>query len=216
MLIASLIFAISISGVADTTELVPAGEEALTIDLELDGYVNGYMDRDRMMTYAGCTLERDAAYTYALLMEAAARDGVYLEPIDCYRTYNEQKAAYNRRCPYTDTPVYDRDPITGEQYQVGSKSIRVCTGPPTARPGYSNHGWGRAVDFSDGRGELGCRDRAFIWLQSNAQRFGWVHPPWAHCGRSTQEPWHWEYASLIEANLLPVLRLDSDLVAVVE
>jgi LAS superfamily LD-carboxypeptidase LdcB len=216
MLIATLAFAISLSGVADTTELVPANQEALTIDLEIDGYRNGYMDRERMMTYDGCTLERDAAYTYALLMEAASRDGIYLEPIDCYRTYNEQKAAWNRRCPYTDQPIYEKDPITGEKFEVGSRSIRICTGPPTAQAGRSNHGWGRAVDFGDGNGTLGCRDRAFIWLQSNAQLFGWVHPPWAHCGRKTQEPWHWEYAGLVEASLLPIAQVNPDLVAVME
>ena len=72
------------------------------------------------------------------------------------------------------------------------------------------------MDFSDGNGTLGCRDRAFIWLQANAQLFGWVHPPWAHCGMSTQEPWHWEYAGLVEASLMPLLRVDTNLVAVIE
>lgn len=208
MFVATLIFAVVLSGAPVSDGLVPAGEEALTIDLVLGDYVNGYMTKDRLMTYEGCTLERDAAYTYALMMEAARLDGVHLVPTDCYRTYWEQKAAYNSRCPYTDTAVYDRDPITGEKYQVGTKNVRVCTGPPTALPGRSNHGWGRAVDFSDGSGELRCKDRAFIWLQSNAQLFGWVHPPWAHCGQKTQEAWHWEYAGLDRADLLPVVTID--------
>ena len=216
MFILSLIFAVSLAGAPGQVEYVPAGSEALTIDLEMDGYVNGYMPSDRMMTFDGCKLERDAAYTYALMMEAAERDGVYLEPIDCYRTYWEQKAAYNRRCPYIDVPIYDIDRITGEKYQVGTQNIRVCSGPKTARAGYSNHGWGRAVDFSDGRGVLGCRDRAFLWLQSNALQFGWVHPPWAHCGMKYQEAWHWEYAGLVDVSLLPLLDLDTDLIHYIE
>ena len=89
MFILSLVFAFSLTGSPATAELVPAGEEALSFDLVLDGYVNGYMTKDRLMTYDGCTLERDAAYTYALLMGAAANDGVYLAPIDCYRTYHQ-------------------------------------------------------------------------------------------------------------------------------
>lgn len=216
MFILSLVLALSLTGSPAATELVPAGEEALSFDLVIDGHKNGYMPQDRLMSFDGCTLERDAAYTYALLMEAAAIDGVHLEPIDCYRTFGEQKAAYNRRCPNVDTPVYERDLITGEQVEVGTKSARVCSGPPTARPGYSNHGWGRAVDFSGGNGALGCSDRAFIWMQSNASDFGWVHPPWAHCGRVTAEPWHWEYASLIDVNLLPTVGISTALEGILE
>jgi hypothetical protein len=216
MFILSLIFALSLTGPPAATELLPAGEEALSFDLVIDGYKNGYMKKDRLMTFNGCTLERDAAYTYALLMEAATNDGVYLAPIDCYRSFNEQKAAYDRRCPYVDTSVYESDPITGEQVEVGIESVRICSGPPTARAGYSNHGWGRAVDFSDGNGTLGCRDRAFIWMQSHASEFGWVHPPWAHCGRVTAEPWHWEYASLIDVNLLPTVGISPALEGVLE
>ena len=32
--------------------------------------------------------------------------------------------------------------------------MRVCSGPLTAPPGESNHGWGRAVDFKDNRNIL--------------------------------------------------------------
>ena len=216
MFFLSLIFAVSLTGSPAPTELVPAGEEALSFDLVIDGYQNGYMTKDRLMTFNGCTLERDAAYTYALLMEAAANDGVFLAPIDCYRTFHEQKAAFNQRCPYVDTAFYERDPITGDQYEVGTRSVRTCSGPPTARPGYSSHGWGRAVDFTGGSGELGCRDRGFIWLQSNASRFGWVHPPWARCGSVTAEPWHWEYASLIDVNLLPTVGISLNLQGILE
>lgn len=216
MLITTLIVAFSLTGIAGQAELVPAGDEALTIDLELDGYANGNMDRDRLMSLGSCTLERDAAYTYALMMEAAARSDVYLGPIDCYRSYRQQDNAYNRRCPVKTVPIFDTDPITGEIFETGSRSGRVCTGPPIAKAGASNHGWGRAVDFSDGRGVLNCRDRAFLWLQANAYQFGWVLPPWAECGRRTAEPWHWEYAGLAEASLLPLLDLNNELMAVVE
>ena len=116
MFIFSLIFAFALTGSPATTELVPAGEEALSFDLVIDGYKNGYMTRERLMTFNGCTLERDAAYTYALLMEAAKNDDVYLAPIDCYRTFNEQKGAYNRRCPYVAVSE-----VTKAEDDVGAK-----------------------------------------------------------------------------------------------
>ncbi len=212
MPILALVLAITASfAVAPEPEYVPAGTEALTADLELDGYVNGRMPSDRMMTREGCTLERDAAYMYALLMEAAERDDVRLGFEDCYRSYNSQKSSYDRRCPKTEIAIFETDPETGEQVQTGSKSTRVCSGPPIAKAGHSNHGWGRAVDFTDGRGVLTCTDAAFRWMQGNAYRFGWVHPDWAECGKTTAEPWHWEYAGVTDPTLVKYNNINPDL-----
>jgi D-alanyl-D-alanine carboxypeptidase len=217
MPIFALIFTISTAlAPQQTAEYVPANDEAYTLDLEVDGYVNGSMPRDRMMSFDGCTLERDAAYMYALLMEAAEEDGVSLSYEDCYRSYSSQANAYNSRCPVTETPMFGVDPLTGATVQTGITSARVCSGPPTARPGYSNHGWGRAVDFTDGNGILGCSDATFRWMQGNAHRFGWVHPDWAHCGMSTQEPWHWEFAGVTDSIFPGFGQLDPKLLQVVQ
>jgi hypothetical protein len=199
-----------------TPDYVPAGEEAYTLDLEVDGYRNGRMPSDRLMTFDGCTLERDAAYMYALLMEAAERDGVRLGFEDCYRSYNSQRSSYDRRCPVVETPIFETDPLTGLSVQVGSNSERVCSGPPIAKAGHSNHGWGRAVDFTDGSGVLSCADEAFLWMQGNAYRFGWVHPDWATCGKRTQEPWHWEFAGVTDPLLLGEGQLNPDLIKLIE
>jgi LAS superfamily LD-carboxypeptidase LdcB len=58
-----------------------------------------------------------------------------------------------------------------------------------ATPGNSNHGWGLAVDMAVG----GWNGEVFRWLQANAHRYGWHHPPWARIDGSKPEPWHWEY-----------------------
>lgn len=63
-----------------------------------------------------------------------------------------------------------------------------------ATPGTSNHGWALAVDMSVG----GFRGPTFRWLQANAPRFGWHHPPWAREDGPKPEPWHWEFAPLAE------------------
>ncbi|MET0566612.1 MAG: M15 family metallopeptidase [Acidimicrobiia bacterium] len=217
MPILALIFTISTAlAPLPTPEYVPANDEAYTLDLEVDGYHNGSMPDDRMMSFDGCTLERDAAYMYALLMEAAEEDGVTLSYEDCYRSYGSQAAAYNSRCPVIETPTFGVDPLTGASVQTGVSSGRACSGPPTARPGHSNHGWGRAVDFTDGYGVLGCSDATFRWMQGNAHRFGWVHPDWAHCGMSTQEPWHWEFAGVTDSILPGYGQLDPKLLDVVQ
>jgi hypothetical protein len=218
MPILALLLAIStaVSALPATPEYVAAGDAAYTLDLEVDGYVNGRMPSDRLMTFDGCTLERDAAYMYALLIEAAQRDGVSLGWEDCYRSYNTQKSTYDRRCPVVETPVFEPDPVTGELVQTGSHSERVCSGPPIAKAGQSNHGWGRAVDFTDGRGVLNCTDSTFRWMQGNAHRFGWVHPGWAQCGKSTQEPWHWEYAGVTDPLLVGQGQLNPDLIKLIQ
>ena len=203
-------------GPADQPAYVAAGDEAYTIDLELDGYVNGKMDPARMMTVEGCTLERDAAYLYSLMVAEAHEDGVDLVPRDCYRTYQVQKAAYERRCPYVETPVYGLDAGTGERIQTGTRKARECTGPPVAPAGASNHGWGRAVDFGNRNRVLGCYDEEFHWLKNNAHRFGWIHPDWAHCGRDTQEPWHWEFAGVTDPTLVEYVAIDPDLLPPLE
>ena len=61
-------------------------------------------------------------------------------------------------------------------------------------PGTSVHGWGRAVDFQDGGGELTFASAGYQWLQgATPARFGFVHPAWAEPGGSSPEPWHWEH-----------------------
>lgn len=181
----------------------PILQEAYVEDLVQAGLRNGNMPSLRMFDVEGCLLERDAAYTLSLLLEAARADGVYLATEDCYRSFGTQAAAYERRCPVVEEEVTAPDPETGEERVVGVNRSRACTGPPIARAGRSNHGWGRAVDFSTGSRILSCRDAGFFWLQENAGRFGWVNPGWAHCGRPTREPWHWEWGGLHESLPLP-------------
>jgi hypothetical protein len=212
VLLALLVAFTAALGPGEEPEYAPAGSEAYTIDLELDGYVNGKMDSARMMTVAGCTLERDAAYLYSLMIDAAEEDGVYLGFEDCYRSYGSQASAYERRCPVKETPIYETDSETGERVQTGTERSRECSGPPIAPAGRSNHGWGRAVDFSNGYRVLSCYDEAFHWLKLNAHRFGWVHPAWAHCGKASQEPWHWEFAGVTDPILVQFVAIDPTLI----
>ncbi len=197
--------------IASGPDYAPLSSDAYTEDLQVAGFRNGRMPDIRMIEVNGCLLERDAAYTLALMIEAADNDGVGLDPGDCYRSLEQQRIAYDKRCPEVDKPLTTYDPATDETVVVGYVQERQCSGPPIALPGTSNHGWGRAVDFtSNGRATLGCRDAAFTWLNANASRYGWVHPGWAHCGQSTSEPWHWEWGGVAEALPLPPITVSLD------
>lgn len=183
-------------------ELAPLSDQAYSEDLEEAGFRNGRMPDHRLIEVAGCLLERDAAYTLSLMMEAAAEDGITLEPTWCYRTLSQQRQTYDRNCPVETVEVPLLDPSTGEQLvdedgepMVREERRRECT-VPTASPSTSNHGWGRAIDFTHWGRPLSCGDADFRWLQEHAAEFGWVHPAWAGCNRQTAEPWHWEWAGL--------------------
>ena len=92
--------------------------------------------------------------------------------------------------PAPEDPVIE-EPVVEEPVEVVTR-VRVCR-VPTARPGNSNHGWGRAVDLTVDGALLTCESDAFLWLAENADRFGWVHPEWAACGADKEEAWHWEW-----------------------
>lgn len=187
---------------ADVPTMAPIEDEAYVLDLVAGGFRNGRMPPWRMILTSGCLMERDAGYALALMIEAASEDGVRLAPEWCYRSLAQQRATYDRNCPLEEIQHTLTNPVTGEVLTgddgvplTESETKRVCA-VTTASPGRSNHGWGRAVDFSTGRRSMGCRDRAFFWLLENASRFGWTHPDWAQCGRQTAEPWHWEWGGL--------------------
>jgi D-alanyl-D-alanine carboxypeptidase len=61
-----------------------------------------------------------------------------------------------------------------------------------ARPGYSEHGWGLAVDLSCGVQSF--RTPQHAWLVANAGTYGWFLPEWAQRGGARPEPWHWEFS----------------------
>lgn len=193
----------------DAPTLAPIEDEAYVLDLMREGFRNGRMPPGRMILTSGCLMERDAGYALALMVEAAADDGVRLLPEWCYRSLAQQRVTYDRNCPLEEIQYTLTNPVTGETLTddagnplTSTETKRVCS-VTTATPSRSNHGWGRAVDFAAGRRSLGCRDRAFFWLLENASRFGWTHPDWAQCGRKTAEPWHWEWGGLQIA--LPLL-----------
>jgi hypothetical protein len=190
--------AIPVQAAVGDQEYQPLQGEALVSDLSQRGYRNGNMPDVRLMEVESCLLERDAAYTLALLLEEARGEGIYLYAQECYRSLGAQTSAYERRCPIVEEEITEKDPETGEEKVVEVKKNRSCSGPPIARPGQSNHGWGRAVDFGNGQRVLSCSDTAFAWLQENGGRYGWVHPDWARCGRSSQEAWHWEWGGVTD------------------
>lgn len=87
----------------------------------------------------------------------------------------------------TDLGVTDSYRSYGDQVAVKRKR-----GFWAARPGYSNHGFGVAVDLGTGVASFGTAQ--YRWMKEHAPAYGWVHPDWAEPGGRKPEPWHWEFA----------------------
>ena len=95
-----------------------------------------------------------AADAFQQMTAAAARDGVTIRVTDSYRSFDAQVDLAQRKGLYSQ-------------------------GGLAARPGTSNHGWGRSLDVDTSAG-------AAEWLRANATRFGFHEDV-------PGEPWHWTY-----------------------
>jgi len=100
-------------------------------------------------------LWRPAAEGFQRLHAAAARDGVEIGVTDSYRSYEAQVDLAARKGLYSE-------------------------GGLAAKPGTSDHGWGRAVD-------LDLDSEAQAWMRANAGKYGFVED-------TPREPWHWAYS----------------------
>lgn len=121
------------------------------------GYVNG---TPRNITVSsipnGKMMRSDAAAAFNRMHAAARAQGIDLKVNSGFRTMAEQQALYRA-------------------YQNG-------TGNLAAKPGYSNHQGGIAVDINVG----GTGTSTYRWLAANAKNHGFVRTV-------PSEPWHWEF-----------------------
>jgi hypothetical protein len=143
-----------------------SGTVGACVGADISAYPNGGVPVQALCPLwaaPGHHLRADAAHAFQSLSEAyAVQFGDPVCVTDSYRTYDEQ--------------------------------VAVFAAKPTlaARPGTSNHGWGRALDLCGGIQSFGTAEH--VWMQANAPRFGFVHPAWAQAGGSKPEAWHWEFA----------------------
>jgi hypothetical protein len=114
-------------------------------------YTNGRPSPIMVISIAGKPVAKAAGHAFLRLQAAARAEGIKVGLTSGFRTMEQQRYLYN--C-----------------YRTGSCN----NGNLAARPGYSNHQNGRALDISTSD-----------WLQRNGRRFGFVRTV-------PSEPWHWE------------------------
>lgn len=136
----------------DAVDLSPIG-----IPPELAAYGNGRIPASALSPVGGSShhmLWTPAARAYEQMSAAAARAGVSMGITDSYRSYPEQVDLARRK---------------GLHSQGGL----------AARPGTSDHGWGKSVD-------LRLDASAQAWIRAHGAEFGFSE-------NVSREPWHWTY-----------------------
>lgn len=131
--------------------------------------------------YGGQQLREDAAAALEELVAEATEDGIDLWVTTAYRDFKHQRALYEQR-----------------HAEGGQESADKFT----ARPGFSEHQTGLAVDMSF-EGNTDCNLRACFaqteqgeWLAEHAARFGFVirYPEGVESITGySYEPWHLRY-----------------------
>lgn len=121
------------------------------------GYRGGKAFEIMVVTIDGKPVEIETAKAYRRMAEAAAKEGVNIVVVSGFRTMAEQ------------------------EYLYGCYKTKKCNnGNLAAKPGYSNHQSGHALD-------LNARDPAVgAWLRAHAHEYGFKNTV-------LSEPWHWEY-----------------------
>lgn len=122
-------------------------------------YINGLaVPIDLGPIGGGFYLRRDAAAAFRQMVAQAAVAGVVLHVERAFATMEQQTSYW-------------------DLYVSGKGNL-------AAKPGYSNHQGGIAVDISS------FQSTTYAWLAQNAGRFGFVNTGKSF---SQPEPWHWEF-----------------------
>ncbi len=121
------------------------------------GYRSGNAFTITVVTVDGKPVERDTANAYYVMAQAAARDGVQIRVVSGFRTMAEQQHLY---------------------YCYTSCSCNSCN--LAARPGYSNHQSGHALDLN------ASAPGVYTWLSRHGAAYGFTRTV-------PSENWHWEW-----------------------
>lgn len=166
------------------------------LDTSKMAIIPGYDDNGKLSTVK---IGRETAVNWAMMVEGAKEYNktavvklnlntfAASSPVSGYRDYQQQVGIRNRWAARIKN-AYNSDESSKYKTQVQeamakgmseSDALAKITRKYSANPGSSNHGWGKAIDFSFGDGS-----NEHNWLKANASKYGFN--PYA------AEHWHWE------------------------
>ena len=157
-----------------------AGEIPLLVNYD-NRLPDGY--RPNLVTAYGFQMTAETAEAYMKMHDAAAADGVSLWISSAYRSVERQEELFEREIDsYAET---HSSPQEAEAYAEQS----------VARPGYSEHATGLALDLNGVRDDFDTTP-SFRWLDAHAQDYGFIlrYPKdKQEITKIKYEPWHYRY-----------------------
>ena len=134
-------------------------------------------------------LDKEVYEAFIKMSQKAKQDNISLKIVSATRTFNGQKAIWERKWK-----KYKKS----EPIARAKKILRYSSMPSTSR-----HHWGTDIDinsvnssyFLSGKGE-----KEYIWLKNNAKDFGFCQP-YNEKGEErktgyNEEKWHWSYVKI--------------------
>lgn len=145
----------------------------------LTGYSKGTATQFVAVSLDGFQVDKNTAYDFIMMRNSAAKAGIPLIINSAFRPMAMQQKLWDERMKPDGNPT----------------PLGIKLGP-AAKPGWSNHQSGKALDLAVGltiADRLAGRTNAiFDWLKLNAEKFGFDNtdiPP------KYPEPWHWRHQS---------------------
>lgn len=154
----------------------------------------------------GYYLRIPAARALDKMIKAASKDGIRLRVVSATRSFNEQKAIWERKWNGTNSGPMRYDTIGDPVH----KALAITTF--SSMPGTSRHHWGTDIDLNSVEPkafEKGAGLKTYQWLSRNASKFGFCQVYKGKANGRTgyqDEAWHWSYLPLARPFLDQYLR----------
>lgn len=157
---------------------------------------DGFSEVPEEMCSKAMYVQSEVLASFVKMREAAAKEGVNLFIVSGTRTFNDQKAIWNRKWNLLISTNKDSMAVANEILKFSSM------------PGTSRHHWGTDIDlvsvdpayFDSGQGK-----KIYDWLISHGREYGFcqVYTNKEETGRTgySMEKWHWSFMPISQKYL---------------
>jgi LAS superfamily LD-carboxypeptidase LdcB len=141
-------------------------------------------------------LQKRAYQAFEQMAAAAAKEGIKLTIISATRTFDAQKAIWEKKWVRSDYVKFPEKERVKEIMKFSSM------------PGTSRHHWGTDIDINSLENsyfEKAEGKKLYQWMQANAASFGFYQTYTSKSSGRTgyeEEKWHWSYMPIAEPMLL--------------